>query len=60
MTTIQQRPDAKLVLQQSVDNDRPIPVSVVVIPKAALNRRWSCAYVELFMRAVCSGPGRKR
>jgi hypothetical protein len=40
-----------------VDNDRPIPVNVVVSPKASLNRRRSYAYVDLFLRAICSGSG---
>ena len=44
------------VLRQSVDNDRPSPVTVVASPKASLNCRRSCAHVDLFLRASCSGP----
>jgi len=58
--TIQQQSDGTPLLRQSVDNDRPSPVTVVASPKASLNCRRAWAHVDLFLRASCSWPGRKR
>ena len=48
------------MLRQSVDNGRPIPVTVVASPKALLSRRRSCAYVDLFLRGHLLGAARQR